>query len=41
MSQEPLVTDFVKRSCMLMPPSRTREARQGTPGEKHGLQLAW
>ena len=29
------------RFCMLMPPSRTREARQCMPGEKHGLQLAW
>src|SRR3989442_11036294 len=29
------------RSCMLMPPSRTREARQCMPGEKHGIRLTW
>ena len=43
-----LLTDFVQRTgirivgpncfrfCMLMPPSRTREARQGLSGEEHG-----
>jgi hypothetical protein len=32
---------IILRSCMLMPPSRTREARQCMPGEKYGIQLTW